>query len=156
MEASLGWELGMGWGCSTVGFSVQPLKAAEPWGLLGCSSGCSSAGDRRSSGVPLKLAQVALPISALNPSMMELWVCWGGMWQPRLWGQSWCTEAFLVAESASRVGVEQESRRWALFAFGPFLSVISGRQVLHVSVFPSLKWGHSNRSLFLKAACCAA
>lgn len=68
----------MGWGCSTVGFSVQPLKAAEPWGLLGCSSGCSSAGDRRSSGVPLKLAQVALPISALNPSMMELWVCWGG------------------------------------------------------------------------------
>lgn len=65
----------MGWGCSTVGFSVQPPKAAEPGGLLGCSSGCSSAGDRRGSGVPLKLAQVALPISALNPSMMELWVC---------------------------------------------------------------------------------
>ena len=160
MEASLGWELGMGWGCSTVGFSVQPPKAAEPGGLLGCSSGCSSAGDRRGSGVPLKLARVALPISALNPSMMDLWVCVlggrGGMWQPRLWGQSWCTEAFLLAESASRVGVEQESRGWALFAFGPFLSVISGRRLLHASVFSSLKWGHSNRSLFLKAACCAA
>ena len=57
MEASLGWELGMGWGCSMMGFSVQPPKAAEPWGLLGCSSGCSSAGDRRNSGVPPKLAQ---------------------------------------------------------------------------------------------------
>lgn len=78
MEVSLGWELGIGWGCSTVGFSVQPPKAAEPGGLLGCNIGCSSAGDWRSSGVPLKLAQVALPISALNPSITELWVCMRG------------------------------------------------------------------------------
>lgn len=57
-----------------------------------------------------------------------------------------------MAESTSRVGVERGSRGWVLFAFRPFLSVISSRRLLHASVFFISEMGARNRSLFLKAA----